>query len=760
MEQSGEKQENMPTGERHSSLGHQNAPEQHSASSSSVQPVDQVLNEELHDRILECLSWVCEFHDLPYSEGTAIHSLHLGNGKLSENQIPDAAENLGIQAQRVNEKPSNTSPVVCPFVVMTGVDDALIVSAKDNRNKQFEVITRGGATRTVSFSDLDALASGALYYLTPTRSRHNRGWGDHDVERGHWLWSVVGRFWSNWTNVIVATFLLNLLGLALPLFVMNVYDRVIPNNSIATLWALAAGVVVALIFDFALRMLRSLVIDNSGRRIDMRVSSVLFRKSLDVKMSERGGRSGDLANSIREFESVRDFFTSASISSLIDLAFIGLFLLALWLIVGPLALVPLAAVPLVIGVTLLLQMPLAKSVQQAQSTTANRHSVLVESLVSIETVKALRAEGILQKRWDDAVAGSVRASSATKFWSSLAIWFCTFVQQAVSVVVIVWGVFLVAEQQITIGALIASNILAGRVLAPLGGVAMTLARAQQSFASLRQLNHLMLQEGDHGQSDALHRPGLLEAELDLKNVSFSYGEEERPVLNLEKLSIEQGERVGIIGKVGSGKSTLGKLLSGLYDNEGGQFLIGGHEIGQYSKADLREAVVYAGQESELFSGSLLENVTLSRALKVGDLNSAMSASGVAAFAQAHPQGLELQVGERGRNLSGGQRQAVCLARAMVLRPRILFLDEPTSAMDNASEAAFIRGLDEWAQGETTVLVATHRLSLLEFVDRVIVMDEGRIMADGPKDKVLEKLKQMLQKVDRAKRASATGKGAG
>jgi ATP-binding cassette subfamily C protein LapB len=377
--------------------------------------------------------------------------------------------------------------------------------------------------------------------------------------------------------------------------------------------------------------------------------------------------------------------------------------------------------------------------------------VLIEALVGIETVKSIGAEGALQKKWENAVAGSVRSSSQTRFWSSVAMFFSMFVQQAVSVVMIVWGVFLIAEGDITIGALIASNMLAGRVIAPLAGIAMTIARSQQSFASLRHLNALMRLERDHADTArgiTRNAGEVRSGEIEFKDVGFTYPGQGSKALAGVSLNISPGERVGIIGRVGSGKSTVGKLLCGLYECQEGAITIDGIDSKHYRVAELRKAVAYLGQEAQLFSGTLKENIVLPDINAYGDFDRSTSVAGVAAIAASHPLGFGMPVGERGGSLSGGQRQAVALARLMMRPARIVFLDEPTSAMDNASEAAFIAGFRQWLSPETTLIVATHRVSMLELVDRIIVLEAGRVLADGPKMDVLERLARGRQAVVR------------
>jgi ATP-binding cassette, subfamily C, bacterial LapB len=705
------------------------------------------------DPFLAALEYLARHHQKEFSAAAVTDGIPLEDGQLTPGTFPRAAERLGLVCKVVERRPSMVPAIVCPFAVLMKSGDVVIVESK-RYSGRLQVFTPGVSRRstTVSAGRLDRDATSTVFYVTDAGVQAERGEFGASGEfgspqRGHWLWATAGRYWYSWLHVILGTLFLNLLGLALPIFVMNVYDRVIPNNSVNTLYALAAGVGIALAFDFVLRMLRAAIIDQSGRRIDMTASARLFEQALDARMAGRPARSGELANQIREFESVREFFTSATIASAIDLLFIGIFLAVLWLVVGPLAFVPLLAIPVVLVVTLLIQLPLGAAIARTLATTSNRQSVLVEALVGIETVKSIGAEGALQKKWENAVAGSVRSNSQTRFWSSVAMFFSMFVQQAVSVIMIVWGVFLIAAGDITVGALIASNMLAGRVIAPLAGIAMTISRAQQSIASLRQLNSLMRLERDHADTTrgiTRNAGSVRQGAIEFRNAVFSYpGQGSKAIAGIS-LRIAPGERVGIIGRVGSGKSTIGKLLCGLYECDEGAILIDGIDSRHYRISELRRAVAYLGQESQLFSGTLKENILLPSMNADGDFELSARIAGVSAIAAAHPLGFGMPVGERGSGLSGGQRQAVALARLMMRPSRILFLDEPTSAMDNSSEAAFIAGFRQWVADDVTLIVATHRVSMLELVDRIIVMDAGRVIADGPKKEVLERLSKGRQ----------------
>lgn len=435
------------------------------------------------DPLLSCLEYVTGHYGKAFSAGAALNGLPLREGNLTADLLIRAAERLGLKARLLKRKVSRVPALVAPFVVLLTDGTACVVLRKMSRGRKVQVVfpSVSKSRKILKTSELEKNASGYVFYITTNDAEvsENALPSSREVQRGHWFWSSARRFWPSWIQILLAAMAINLLGLALPLFVMNVYDRVIPNMAIPTLWALASGVVIALLIDFLLKQLRAMVLDQTGRRVDMKVASTLFEHAMDLKMSSRRGPAGFVANQIREFETVRDFFTSSSFVAVTDLLFIGLFVFVLWMIVGPIAYVPLAAVPVVIIVTLIIQAPLGRLVKKSHAELARRHSILVEGLVGIEAIKAVGGEGVMQRRWENAVAATARVSSWTRVWSSLAIYFTATVQQGVSVVMIVWGVYLVATGDITIGGLIAANILAGRVLAPLGNISQTLARARR-----------------------------------------------------------------------------------------------------------------------------------------------------------------------------------------------------------------------------------------------------------------------------------------
>ena len=698
------------------------------------------------DPLLACLAYIASTKGLPFSATGVLGRLPISDdGLLSPHLFPRAAARLGLKAQTIQRQPSKVPGLLVPFIVLFANGDAGVVirktkgrlSGRTTWQVVFPVLSQ--TPRSITTAILDEQALDVVIYVATDEAVATDDDNAATYANRHWFWGEVRRYWPAWVQVTVAAFVLNVLGLTFPLFVMSIYDRVIPNLAIPTLWALTAGICIALIFELLLRQLRAKALDASGKRIDMRIASHLFEHALSISMKDRKVEAGVMANQIREFETVRDFFTSASIIAITDLLFIGIFIFVLFVIVGPIAYVPLVAVPTVLAITMLVQLPLNRAVRISSHEASRRHALLMESLAAVETVKAVGAEGILQRRWEDSVAANARAGISTRFWSSLALYLTASIQQLVGIVVLVWGVFLVSEGKITVGGLIAANLLAGRSLAPLTNIAMTLARAQQSFVAMRSITALLKLPSDR---PAILRSGerVARGDIEFRDVHFKYPGSDVEVLAGVTLRIAAGERVGILGRVGSGKSTIGKLIAGLYPASSGQVLIDGAEVSRFDAGDLRSEIGFVSQEPELFGGTIRDNITLGhpRATEA-EIGEAVLAAGVDSFTRTHSQGLGRRLGERGSGLSGGQRQAVGLARMLLKKPKVLFLDEPSSAMDSNTEAALIGRIRDWSARGTTLLICSHRSSFLEVVDRLIVIEGGKIIADGPRDDIMRRL---------------------
>ena len=552
---------------------------------------------------------------------------------------------------------------------------------------------------------------------------------------GHWFWGVVLRQWPVYAEVALAAALINLFVLATPLFVMNVYDRVVPNNALATLWVLATGVVIVFAFDFLLKLLRAYFVDIAGSVADLKLASAIFAQVMDLQLAARPTSAGAFANDLREFESLRDFFNSASITALVDLPFLLFFIAVIWLLGGPggagaggggaagrrgRASAPAASRP---GRA---QQPSRRGAQARCAGRGNQRP---------RDDQKRRGREPAQSAWEMQVAASARSAGITRFWSAFATHFTSLTANLVTVGVIVVGVYQIGAGQLTMGALIACSILSGRAMAPLAQVASVLNRYHQARAAYASLNRVMglPRERSPGRR-FLHRPKLI-GSLELKQVTFTYPRQNLPALAEVSFKIDAGERVGLIGRIGSGKTTVEKLLLGLYQPDRGAVLVDGTELRQIDPADLRRNIGCVPQDLVLLQGTLRENIALAapQADDEAVLRAARSA-GVDDFVARHPLGYDLVVGERGEALSGGQRQAIAIARALLLDPPILILDEPTSFMDNAAEARLKARLAEQLAGRTLLLI-THRASLLSLVDRLIVLDAGRLVADGPREEV-------------------------
>ncbi|EIF6499134.1 type I secretion system permease/ATPase, partial [Escherichia coli] len=529
------------------------------------------------------------------------------------------------------------------------------------------------------------------------------------------------------------------------LYVMNVYDRVIPNRSWETLWMLSIGVIAAILFECAAKLIRSYLTDIAGKKADLIISSALLRRVMAVKMSDRPSSSGSYASNLREYESVREFMTSATLLAFVDLPFILLFISVIGLVGGWLAVVPLTLVPLVILAGILLQRPLSRHINASMRESSQRQGLLVEALDGIETLKLNNAVNWVQRRWDGYTASVARSSIRVKNTSNVIICFSTAVQQLNTVLLVILGTYLIhsddPHNRITMGALIAAVILSGRALAPLGQIASLATRFQQARLAMQGVNDIVHRPVERESQTHYLTVKDIQGEFRFSDVSFSYKPGLPDALCGLSLCIRPGERVGIIGSIGCGKSTLLKMMVGLYRQNRGQITLDGVAMQQLDPCFVRDKVFLLEQNPRIFLGTLRENLQLSRlpgSLSDVDMINAAGRFGFDRFIRHHPRGLDMQTGEGGQGLSGGQRQMVALTRMVLGSPRVVLLDEPTTGLDLQTESVVLKGLSHWSRGRTMVVV-THRLQVLNIVDRIVVMNEGRVMMDGPRDEILKKL---------------------
>jgi ATP-binding cassette subfamily C protein LapB len=692
------------------------------------------------DPLLAALVALTRLFERPSSGPALTAGLPLEDGRLTAELFPRAAARAGLAVRLLARPLDAIDPLVMPAVLLLKGGDACVLVGRAGGDGYTILLpeTGAGGTRAAA-ADLAARYTGYAFFAKPEIGFSQRDKELREVRSGHWFWSTLWQSWPIYSEVALAALMINLFALASPLFVMNVYDRVVPNNAIETLWVLAIGAFIVFGFDFLLKTLRVHFVDSAGRIADIKLASRIFEQVLNIKMMARPRSAGAFASHLREFETLRDFFTSATITAVVDLPFVLLFIAVVWIIGGPVAIIPALAVPLVIGVGLLLQIPLNRIVRRTFKEAAAKHGILVEAINGLETVKSVGAEGRMQRAFEGFVGATAETANQSRFLSALTVNFAALSANLVYVGTVIVGVYLIAEGELTVGGLIACTIIGGRAMAPLGQVASILTRFHQSKMALETLNGIMRLPVDRTPEQAyVHRPELKGA-VEFKHVVFSYPGEKNPALNGVSLRVAPGERVGLIGRVGSGKTTLEKLILGLYEPQEGSVLVDGTDVRQLDPADLRRNIGCVPQDVFLFHGTLRENITLGAAFADdAAVLRAATVAGVEDFATRHPLGYDLNVGERGEALSGGQRQAVAIARALLLDPPILLLDEPTSAMDNGAEARFMQRLAQQLAGRTLILV-THRASLLALVERLVVMDGGRIVADGPKDGVLKAL---------------------
>lgn len=564
-----------------------------------------------------------------------------------------------------------------------------------------------------------------------------------DQGKSHWLFAVLWRYRFYFYSAALAALLANILTLAITFFTMNVYDRVVPTQAYVSLWSMAIGVLIAVCLEFSSRQIRAYLLDVAGKKADLILGARLFRQVMALRLDSKPGSSGAFANQFREYEAVRDFVTSATLATLSDLPFCLLFLAIIYLIGGPLVLVPLLAVPVILLLSIACQWPLSRYMQENMREISLRQGLLIETLEGLEALKASRGEGVMQKRWDDFSALATTSAMKSRFLSSLITNFVMFVQQVATMVIVLWGVYLIHAGELSMGAMIGVVILSGRSLQPLGAVVGLAVRFQQAKAGMKSLSKLMTLPLDRDPAAVYLKAPRFDGSLSLQKVSYTYPVPGAIVvpkaLDNISLNIHAGDRVVILGNIGSGKSTLLKVMARLYRQSEGRVAIDGLDASQVDPADWRAAVGYVGQGCHLFYGSLRENVMIGSPGASSDhFLRVARMTGLDLIAARHPQGYEMPVGEMGHNLSGGQRQLIALGRCLMLEPKILLLDEPTSAMDGLSEARFIHQLSELSRTHTLVIV-THRMSMLSLAERLIVLEDGRVAADGPKAQVIAAL---------------------
>jgi ATP-binding cassette, subfamily C, bacterial LapB len=670
--------------------------------------------------------------------------LPLVNGRLPLEYLGEACERAGLSAKIT--KRSISDLMAHDFPVMLPMKDGSVFIATGLENSGADrhiVIEKPLSDRpeAISQKDLESSFSGNVIRIRPMPETLDNMPTQNGSTARKWFISAFQGTGVSYAHVILATIALNALALALPLFTMNVYDRVIPNGAMDSLAALSIGAIVAIAFDFLMRSLRGDLVDIAGRAADVRLANGVFGRLLGARLTQKTASTGAQANTLREFESLREFFQSLTLTTLSDVPFAIAFFVAIYIIAGPLVLAPAIAAPLILLVCLIIQRKLSSMMRDQFRDNAIRNAVAVEVLVGLETIKSLGAESWAAERWERATADGIRTSTAIRSLTNLAGNIIVASQSLVTVLMVLHGAHLVLTGVISTGALIAAVMLAGRALGPVGQMALLMTRAFQARQAFEALKPVLESPQERDASRSFVATDKFKGSLALKSVSYAYEPDGPKALNAIDLNINAYERVAILGSIGSGKTTLLKLFPALIFASQGQAHVDGTNVEHIDPAALRRQVSYVPQDALLFRASLRNNILIhAPRASEKDLLDAISISGAAEWINRLPHGLDSVIGERGQGLSGGQRQMIALARALVTRPRILLLDEPTGSMDGVTEKSLLARLARYVgENRATLVVVTHRPAVLDIVNRIIVLDKGIKRHDGPKATVLTEL---------------------
>jgi ATP-binding cassette subfamily C protein LapB len=693
------------------------------------------------DPLLVCLALIAkrldrEVHLSALRAGFAVDE----EGRIPMNAYPDLAQLHGMLAvwsrTDLQQLPSYVLPVLVPLVD----GRAAVLLSVAGQTAQVLMAETGMREIAMSMDELQRLSYGEILVVKAATQKSAQQLVPFQGEALAWFWNTVWRYKGFYIESMMAAVVANVLTLAAVFFAMNVYDRVVPTQAYTSLWTLAIGTTVAILLEFGTRWLKARLVDLAGRKADLSLNATLLREIMAIRLEHRPQSIGIFASSMRDFESLRDFMSSASMVMVVDMPFILMFIVLIGVIGGPIAWIPAAAVPILIVVGLLAQRPLMRAMRENMKESGDKQSVLVESLLNLEMLKAHNAESYLQRRWESANLATTDSYKQIRSLTNLMLGLTATVQQLVTVGMVVYGVYLIGDNTLTLGGLIASVILAGRAISPLGSVMALAARYQQATCALDTLDALMKRPRDRDGTRRYVVPEKIAGNLSAEALEFAYpGEHQIPVIRQLSLQLTAGQHMALLGRIGSGKSTLLRLLAGLYTPLGGRVSIDGVDLQQIEPAELRSRLGYVGQEAQLFQGSLRDNLVLSDSW-ISDTRviAVLQKLDMYGMVASHPRGLDMPLTEAGGGLSGGQRQLLAIARMMLRDPALVFLDEPTSMMDQTTEAKVIEELGQWLQGRTLVL-STHRLQLLVWVERIALLDQGQILLEGPRDEVLKKL---------------------
>ncbi len=702
------------------------------------------------DSLLECLVIFTKLYHKPFSAEALTAGLPIEPGKESpelfsinnaKGLFSRAAKKAGLKSSLVKKPLRQISPLQLPMILLLSNQGACILESF-NKDKTKAKIIMPAEEPIADWVDIDILEDeyiGYAFMIKKAFEYSDENSRTLNLNQKHWFWSTIKLSLPIYKDVLYASLLINLFVLASPLFTMNVYDRVVPNNAIETLWFFALGVIIVYIIDAFLKFTRTYLLETAAKKSDVIMSSIIFEKILDLKMAHHPASVGSFSNNIKDFDSIRNFLTNATMTAIIDLPFAIIFLAVIWYIGGSIVIIPIITMLLILGYAFLIKNPLKISIQSTHEASAKKNSILIETLNNIETLKTLGTLNQTQWKWEESTGEIATKSLKSRLLSASIPTITQLFIQLNTVMIIVYGVYLIQDFELSMGGLIAIVILTSRTLAPMGQVAALLTNYEDTKTSYETLNEIISQPSERPDGKKFVERPAFSGKIEFVDVTFTYPTAEVPAIKNVSFTINPGEHVAIIGRIGSGKSTIEKLILGLYEVDSGQILIDGIDIKQIDPADLRKNIAYVSQDITLFRGTVKDNITY-KATHASDTHMlrASQISGTYEFIKKHPKGYEMPVGERGQGLSGGQRQSIGIARAFLLDAPIMLMDEPSNAMDQHTEAKLLQNLQTHLQGVTSIIV-TQKMTLLKLVERVIVMNEGKLIIDAPKEEALKKL---------------------
>lgn len=695
------------------------------------------------DSYLESLQLISKYYEKDVSKESLSAGI-LAQGKMMDlADLIKSASRIGLISKVVDRKLMDISQMALPALLILKSNRACVLLDIDiNENKVKVFIPGLGSGESIfTMERLEKEFSGKMVLIKNEYQYKNNLHDKLKIENpNHWFIGAIKRNKEIYIKVGIAAVIINLFVLVTPLFTMNVYDRVLPNNAIDTLWVLTFGVFIVMVFDFVLKLIRSTYLGLANKRADIVMSNKIFDQLLNIKLDQKPASTGMFLSRLQSFESVRDFFTTATIVAIVELPFVFLFLFVIFLIGGSTGWVSVFTIIITISFSWYMQKPLKEIIAKSAKEDQIKLTVLNETVAGLEVVKSVRGESRMKKQFENSLNQTVYYNEKSQHLSQIVTYFTAFISQFSSIAIVVVGVYLASENQMTMGAIIAASMLNGRVIAPISQIVSMIIRYDRTMLSLKNIDEIMKMQKEREDKVYLSRP-YLNGDIVFKDVTFSYVNQNFDAIKDLNLTIKEGEKIAILGKIGSGKSTLSKLIMNLYSPTNGSILIDDTDVRQIDVVDLRKAIGYVPQEPFLFLGTIKDNITVGENFASDeDLIEVAKIAGLMDFLGKREKGFDLVVGERGDGLSGGERQAITLARALISKPNILMLDEPTNSMDLQTEQRFIQNMHEVVK-DKTLIIMTHKMSILKLVDRVVILHDGKIVADGPKDVILNSLKQ-------------------